>query len=149
MSEKTARASAGGTRALANASADRTPPEQTKSARLFTEKRDPFKLPPPPDKGKEDQSRGALPPGRRGLIIGQLRLEGVVCEDAGHSMIAVVTNQTNLAYFLRVHDEVYNGVVSVITENSIRFSEKRLDNNGRLETREIVLKLGSPAREER
>jgi hypothetical protein len=124
-------------------------PKADEPARSFAGKRDPFKVPAPPRDGKQEAFAGPLPPGKRGLVIGQLRLQGVVRQDADKGMIAVVTNQTNRAYFLRVHDEVYNGVVSRITAESIHFKENRLDNNGRPETRDIVLKLGSPPGEER
>lgn len=64
-------------------------------------------------------------------------------------MIAVVTNGANLAYFLRIHDEVYNGVVSGITPDSIRFVQHRLDTGGRAEMRVVILKLGSDRQEAR
>ncbi len=112
----------------------------TKGTESFREKRDPFKTPPPP---QPDQSpfMGPLPAGKRGLVIGRLRLDGVVSEGNGKQMIAVVTNQTHRAYFLRPHDEVYNGVVEKITADSIQFREKRPDSNGRFQTAEVVLKL--------
>lgn len=107
-------------------------------------KRDPFKLPPPPKIGGGPGGvHGPLPPGVRGLVIGQLSLKGIVREDASHTMIAVVMNGTNLAYFLHVHQEVYNGVVTKITPDAIYFLEKSPGAGGRSEAREVVLKLGS------
>jgi hypothetical protein len=135
--------------APAQAPAEQPAVQAIEPARSFAGKRDPFKLPPAPREAKEEGFRGPLPPGKRGLVIGQLKLKGIVHELADQTMIAVVTNQANRAYFLRVHDEVYNGVVREITANSIRFKENRLGNNGRLESREIVLKLGSPSGEGR
>ena len=84
---------------------------------------------------------GPAPPGVRGLVIGQLKLEGIVREDASNSMIAVVTGRTDLAYFLRVHDEVYNGAVTRITPDSIHFVQNLPEPGGRVGTREVVLKL--------
>lgn len=104
-------------------------------------RRDPFQLPPPPGKGEEAGITGPLPPGKRGLVIGQLRLEGIVREDKSNTMIAVVTNETNRAYFLRDNDEVYNGVVSKITPDSVYFRENALQSNGQLVSREVVKKL--------
>src|SRR5712692_3046241 len=82
--------------------------------------RDPFKLPPPPGPGGEvsagEELRSSLPPGA--LVISQLRLEGVVRLDQSNTMIAVVTNYRNRAYFLRENDAVYNGVVSKIRPDS-------------------------------
>jgi hypothetical protein len=58
-------------------------------------------------------------------------------------MIAVVTNYTKRAYFLRVNDAVHNGVVSKITPEAIYFKENTLDSRGRVATREVEVKLGS------
>lgn len=123
--------------------------QTAEAAKPVAGKRDPFRVPPPPRKDQGRDFGGPLPPGKRGLIIGQLRLEGTVRQLADQTMLAVVTNQTNLAYFLRVHDKVYNGVVVGITADSIRFREDRLGSDGRLETREVVLKMGSPQEEGR
>lgn len=108
-------------------------------------RRDPFKLPPPPSKGGPEMAgiKGPLPPGKKGLLIGQLRLEGVVREDKTNTMIAVVTNATNRAYFLHENDEVYNGVVSKITPDSVFFTENTKQANGNISTREVVKKLGT------
>ena len=48
----------------------------------------------------ESAPGGVLPPGVRGLLISQLKLEGVVREQTANKMIAVVTNETKRAYFL-------------------------------------------------
>jgi hypothetical protein len=109
--------------------------------------RDPFKLPPPPGvknaEGILEGAGGPLPPGKRGLLVSQLRLEGVVWETVSKKMIAVVTNDRKLAYFLSENDEVYNGVVSKITRDSVYFKENVLDPDGRVSTREVVKKLGA------
>lgn len=113
-------------------------------------KRDPFKVPPPPKVGGgAGDPDGPLPPGVRGLVIGHLRLEGIVREEDTHTMIAVVANRENLAYFLRLHEDVYNGVVSRITRDAIYFQQKRRDAGGRVEAREVVLRLGSSRQEGR
>lgn len=113
-------------------------------------KRDPFRVPPPPRVDSAgDGLEGPLPPGSRGLVIGRIRLEGVVREDASRTMIAVVTDRSNLAYFLRVHDQMYNGVVTGITASSIHFAEERPGIDGRVKTQEVVLKMGSERQEAR
>jgi hypothetical protein len=120
--------------------------ETTPTTQMITGKRDPFKLPPPPGtKGAEGipEAAGPLPPGTRGLIISQLRLQGVVREETNNKMIAVVTNETKRAYFLKNNDAVYNGVVSKITPDAVYFKENVLDPNGRVSTREVVKRLGS------
>jgi len=121
--------------------------ETAPTAQMVTGKRDPFKLPPPPGtKGAEgipESAAGPLPPGTRGLIISQLRLQGVVREETNNKMIAVVTNETKRAYFLKDNDALYNGVVSKITPDAVYFKENVLDPNGRVSTREVVKRLGS------
>lgn len=109
--------------------------------------RDPFKLPePPPGKGRGNgmnSAGGSLPPGARGLLISQLKLEGVVRQDSANKMIAVVANDTRRAYFLTENESVYDGVVSKITPDSVYFTENVLDTKGRVTTREVVKRLGS------
>ena len=149
---------AGGS-AGAAAAATRTSPLRRSRQRLAEEramvhalagKRDPFKVPPPPQmNGKRDGVDGPLPAGVRGLVIGQLRLKGIVREEDNHSMIAVVANGSDLAYFLHINEDVYNGVVSRITPNAIYFQKKSLDSGGRNVAREVVLKLGSGPQEAR
>lgn len=113
-------------------------------------KRDPFKVPPPPNmKDGGDPTAGPLPPGVRGLVIGHLRLKGIVREEDSKTMIAVVANRANLAYFLHIHQDVYNGVVSRITPDAIYFQKKSLDSGGRIVAQEVVLKLGSGPQEAR
>ncbi len=106
-------------------------------------RRDPFKLPPPPGPGgpEEEGITGPLPPGKRGLVIGRLRLEGIVRLDTTNEMIAVVDTRANRAYFLREGDAVFNGVVSKITPDSVYFQENVLDQQGRVRTREVVKRL--------
>src|SRR5690348_6489281 len=122
------------------------PPVSTSAAG----KRDPFEVPPPPKAGGGgDDVDEALPPGARGLVIGQLRLEGIVRDEESGNMIAVVTNHSRLAYFLYLHEDVYNGVVSRITADAIYFQQKPPGSGGRLEAREVVLRLGSEPQEAR
>ena len=117
--------------------------------------RDPFKLPEGlSGKGgvenvNESVPGGVLPPGVRGLLISQLKLEGVVREQTANKMIAVVTNETKRAYFLTENESVYNGVVSKITPDAVYFKENVLDPNGRVTTREVVKRLGSASGEGR
>jgi len=107
-------------------------------------RRDPFKVwvaPSSADHSAFEPVR--LPAGTRGLVISGLRLEGIVRQQPADEMIAVVTNDTKRAYFLRVNDTVYNGVVSKITPAAIYFKENSHDSQGRVVTREVEIKLGS------
>jgi hypothetical protein len=108
-------------------------------------RRDPFKPWIPPVTGGRSAAgevSGSLPAGIRGLVISELRVEGIVRLEAANNMIAVVTNYTKRAYFLRVNDTVYNGVVSKITPEAVYFMENTLDLSGRVATHEVAIKLG-------
>ncbi len=122
-------------------------PESASTGMLGAGKRDPFKNPeaasgPGIAGGYTDiVPNGVLPPGERGLLISQLKLEGVVRQQTDNKMIAVVTNQTKRAYFLRENQALYNGVVSKITPDSIIFKENVLDEKGRVTTIEVTKRL--------
>ncbi len=115
-------------------------------------RRDPFNV-PKPEKGAEAEAGGGegmpaptgeLPKGKKGLVISQLRLEGVVNQKASNSMIAVVMSPVSrAAFFLREKDELYNGVVDKITPDSIYFTENARDPSGQVVSHQVVKKLGS------
>ncbi len=109
----------------------------------ITGRRDPFKLPGPPVEQVESGEApiGNLPPGTRGLVISRLRLEGIVRLDTSNTLIAIVDNNANRAYFLRENDAVYNGVVAKITPDSVTFRENTLDSAGKVGSRDVVLRL--------
>jgi hypothetical protein len=125
---------------------------QAKSAPAEGGRRDPFLIPKEPkgaDLAEQMEGSGPLPPGKRGLLISQLRLEGVVRQSGDKPMIAVVANTTNRAYFLRENDEVYNGIVSKITPDSIYFTENVRTPGGQVGSREVIKRLGSGPGENR
>jgi hypothetical protein len=124
--------------------AARPAPAKGESQAAQAGRRDPFKIPAPPSsEAGPGGITGPLPPGKRGLVIGQLRLQGIVREDKTNTMIAVVTNATKRAYFLRENDQLYNGVVSKITPDSVYFTENTLQGSGHVVSHEVVKKLGS------
>jgi len=106
-------------------------------------RRDPFKLPGPPVQGQGvvEQMLGPLPPGTRGLLISQLRLEGIVRLDTTNTMIVVVDNNTNRAYFLRENDAVYDGVVTKITPDSVTFKQNYSEPGGPSGVRDVVKRM--------
>jgi len=120
-------------------------PTPVRSAPAIVGRRDPFKLPPPPGPPGQQAAEDLGPalPGVRGLIISQLILQGIVRLDTTNMMIAVVTNYTKRAYFLRENDAVRNGVVSKITPDAVYFQENYLDQYGRASAREVMKRLGS------
>jgi hypothetical protein len=116
------------------------------NSQVFTGRRDPFRLPPPPAKNAQSAADGNrlpayLPPGNRGLIIGQLTLKGVLSEDSGQTMIAIVSNKTQRAYFLRQNEAVYDGAVIRITPEAIYFSERTTNSKGESIFRPVVKRL--------
>jgi len=117
---------------------------EARKAPVLVGRRDPFKLPGPPVTTTEGGGPpiGSLPPGTRGLVISQLRVEGIVRLDSTNTMIAVVDTNANRAYFLRENDAVYNGVVAKITPDSVTFRENALDQEGKVYVREVVKRLG-------
>lgn len=113
--------------------------------------RDPFKLPPPPvpnsKLGAGSRWVANRPPGIRGLVVNSLKLEGLVSENSGREMIAVVTNDTGRAYFLRTNEQLYDGAVMRITRQAVYFTERRPDAQGRMAVRTVVKWLNPPAGE--
>ena len=108
-------------------------------------RRDPFKawvVPAAVSRVAAGAVSGTLPAGIRGLVISELRLEGTVRQEPVNTMIAVVTNYSKRAYFLRVNDTLYNGVVSKITPEAVYFKENTLDSSGRVATHEVEIKVG-------
>ncbi len=114
--------------------------------------RDPFKLPPPPRPSPVAGDWGldvSRPPGVRGLLVPQLKLKGVVRDNATQKMIAVVTNSSNRAYFLREGEAVYNAVVSKITPDAVYFKENVFDERRQVHFREVVKTLNPAVGEAR
>jgi hypothetical protein len=116
--------------------------------------RDPFLVPPPPlpptagppgvEGGCNVEIKGSVPPGTRGLIICQLKLEGIVrLGKSNPKLIAVLANSANRAYFLHENDPLYDGVVAKITPDSVYFREESHDPDGKTISHEVVKTLRS------
>lgn len=100
--------------------------------------RDPFR--PLITAGGGPAEEVALPPGKRGLVIARLTVNGVVAMADGN--IAVVNMRgRNRAYFLREGDEVYQGRVVRITEDGVVFREMATDAYGGRYEREVVKQI--------
>ncbi len=84
-----------------------------------------------------------MPPGKRGLVISELRLEGIVRQDNTNTMIAIVAPRSNRAEFLRENDEVYHGAVTKITLDSVYFREDVHDPSGHVTSHEVIKRLPS------
>ncbi len=87
-------------------------------------RRDPFA----PLLAKEASGNGTplnLPPGKPGLMIGNLRIDGIV--NGPNGMIAIVSNPQQRVYFLREGDHLYDGEVEHITMEGISFHQTGKD----------------------
>jgi hypothetical protein len=80
-----------------------------------------------------------LPPGKAGLIVGTLRINGIVRSPSG--MIAVVANPQQRVYFLREGDRLYDGSVSKIALDAISFNEIGKDAFGKPLARVVTRRL--------
>ena len=86
-------------------------------------------------------SEKLLPPGKAGLQVSTLRLDGVV--KAPNGMIAVVTNPQQRTYFLREGDQLYDGRVEKIAMDGVSFHEVGKDAFGKPVEREVSKRIYS------
>jgi hypothetical protein len=92
--------------------------------------------------GKQTGGNGPvvnLPPGKGGLQVSTLILQGIVSGPNG--MIAVVANPQKSVYFLHVGDELFDGRVDKIEIGSVLFHEVGKDAFGKPVEREVTRKL--------
>jgi hypothetical protein len=87
-----------------------------------------------------------LPPGKAGLQVGTLRLDGIVRSPNG--MIAVVANPQLRTYFLREGDKLYDGTVEKISMEGVTFHEEGKDAFGKPVERQVNKRLYSTAGEQ-
>jgi hypothetical protein len=98
--------------------------------------------------GKQTGSGPApmLPPGKGGLQVSTLILQGIVSGPNG--MIAVVANPQKSVYFLHVGDELFDGRVEKIEIGSVMFHEVGKDAFGKPVEREVTRKLNPSSGEQ-
>ena len=118
------------------------PPAQTAvrlEAPAAGTRRDPFDplLNRSPGQGAAIPER--LPPGKAGLMIGTLRIDGLVRGPNG--MIAVVSSPQQRVYFLREGDRIYDGQVLRITMEAVSFQQTGRDAFGNPLEREVTRRL--------
>jgi len=124
----------------AAAPAEGAAPAEEKVAR-----RDPFESLVGRDKAAADAAKN-LPPGKAGLQVSSLRLDGIV--RAPNGMIAVVTNPQARTYFLREGDQLYDGRVEKIAMDSVSFHEMGKDAFGKPVERQVNKRIYSSAGEQ-
>jgi len=97
-------------------------------------------------KQAQDALAKNLPPGKAGLQVGTLRLDGIV--KSANGMIAVVANPAQRTYFLREGDQLYDGKVEKISMEGVTFHEEGKDAFGKPVEREVNKRLYTSAGEQ-
>jgi hypothetical protein len=80
-----------------------------------------------------------LPPGKAGLIVDTLRINGIV--HSANGMIAIVSNSQQRVYFLKEGDKLYDGSVEKIALDGISFHEFGKDAFGKPLERVVTKRL--------
>jgi hypothetical protein len=80
-----------------------------------------------------------LPPGKAGLIVATLRIDGIVRSPNG--TIAIVSNSQGRVYFLRDGDKLYDGSVDKISLEAVSFHEFGKDAFGKPLERVVTKRL--------
>jgi Tfp pilus assembly protein PilP len=87
-----------------------------------------------------------LPPGKGGLQVSTLKIDGIVHGPNG--MIAVVSNPQQRTYFLHEGDQLYDGRVDKIAMDGVSFHETGKDAFGKPVERSVNKRIYSTAGEE-
>lgn len=111
-------------------------------AENIANKRDPFV--PLVNTKKDDFAH--LPPGKAGLVISTVRIDGAVRSPGG--MIAVVTNPESRVYFIREGDRLYDGSVEKIGLDGVTFREESKDAFGHAVERSVTKRIYPSAGEQ-
>ena len=127
-------------KALAPAAAQVAPkPGATAAPAAGGPKRDPFDPLLGKTTGQGSPVPDRLPPGKAGLMIGTLRLDGLVRGPNG--MLAVVSNPQERVYFLREGDRIFDGQVLRITMEAVSFQQTGRDAFGNSLEHEVTRRL--------
>jgi hypothetical protein len=127
-----------GPAATAEKKPTKPPVEKPAEEKISGVRRDPFD----PLLNKPSQGTGTpqnLPPGKAGLVVGTLRVDGIV--GGAHGMIAIVSNPQQRVYFLREGDKLYDGSVQHITLEAVSFQEVGKDAFGKPLERQVTKRL--------
>jgi Tfp pilus assembly protein PilP len=111
---------------------------------VVVNKRDPFS-PLVSDK-KDNASALRLPPGKAGLVIATVRVDGAVHSPNG--MIAMVSNPANSVYFIHEGDRLYDGSVEKIGLDGVTFRENSKDAFGKSVERVVTKRIYASAGEQ-
>jgi hypothetical protein len=95
---------------------------------------------------KEGGGPEHLPPGKAGLVIASVRVDGTVQSPGG--MIAVVSNPEQHVYFVREGDHLYDGDVEKIGLDGVTFKENSKDAFGKPVERMVTKRIYPSAGEQ-
>lgn len=97
--------------------------------------RDPFVNP----YQKRAQTRRIQKPGIAGMLISEVELVGIIKK--GDEYIAFFNGTDNLGYFLKVNNELEDGRIEKITEDTVVFEQRIQDPTAIRKTREVIKRL--------
>jgi Tfp pilus assembly protein PilP len=120
-------------------------PKEGEQAATTSARRDPFESLVARQQAQA-RATSVLPPGKAGLQVSTLRLDGIV--KAPNGMIAVVTNPQARTYFLREGDQLYDGRVEKIAMDGVSFHEIGKDAFGKPVERQVNKRIYSSAGEQ-
>jgi Tfp pilus assembly protein PilP len=100
-------------------------------------RRDPFE--PLVNKKVAAEGPQNLPPGKAGLLISTVRIDGTVRGPNG--MIAIASNPQRSVYFLREGDRVYDGRVERIESDGVVFRQSAKDAFGKVVERMVTKRI--------
>ena len=139
---KTAPAKVQGATPAANSGSSAEPtPAPADNLDANANRRDPFV--PLVNEKKEIQH---LPPGKAGLVIATVHVDGTVKASSG--MIAVVSNPDQRVYFIREGDRLYDGSVEKIGLDGVTFRENSKDAFGKAVERVVTKRIYPSAGEQ-
>jgi Tfp pilus assembly protein PilP len=118
-------------------SAIKAPAEKAAVQKASVQRRDPFETLLKSTAGSGPPQN--LPPGKAGLMVGTLQIEGIVSGASG--MIAIVSNPQQRVYFLKEGDKLYDGSIERITLEAITFHQFGKDAFGKPLEREVTKRL--------
>jgi len=113
------------------------PPSTEEKALVRMPDRDPFRQ---LVVRESDEALSSAFPGKRGLRVRQLQVKGIL--RAGEHYLAVIdTRLSSGALFFRENDEVSDGRIVAITEDSVLFKERSIDPLGKPYWRDVQKKI--------
>jgi hypothetical protein len=141
QSKKTAQKSKAKTAASVNPAAGQTAGATPTPKPETAAKRDPFE--PLINQHKEGGTGIHLPPGKAGLVVATVHVDGTI--HSANGMIAIVSNPEQHVYFIREGDRLYDGDVEKIGLDGVTFRENSKDAFGKPIDRMVTKRIYASA----